>query len=84
MGHFGRTVPISARGQTADHDRLGVDHRRALDGAIHPDSPEGQALMTYLRTQGIPFMAFRGPIPGSATGAHIHIGPPSHRTTPQS
>jgi hypothetical protein len=82
LGQFGRTLPISALGQTTVHDRLGFDHRRALDVAIHPDSKEGQTLMTYLRTQGIPFMAFRGAIPGSATGAHIHIGPPSHRVSP--
>ena len=28
---------------------------------------------------GIPFFAFYMAIPGSATGAHIHIGQPSHR-----
>jgi hypothetical protein len=30
--------------------------------------------MTYLRKAGIPFIAFRRAIAGSATGAHIHIG----------
>lgn len=78
-GQFGRSMPISALGQTGVHDRLGFDHRGALDVALHPDSPEGQALMTYLRSQGIPYLAFRGAIAGSATGAHIHIGQPSHR-----
>jgi hypothetical protein len=28
---------------------------------------------------GIPFMAFRGKMAGSATGAHVHIGKPSFR-----
>jgi hypothetical protein len=76
---FGRSLPISAYGQTAVHTELGFDHRNAIDIAIQPDSAEGQALMAYLRTEGIPFIAFRHAVPGSATGAHIHIGPPSHR-----
>jgi hypothetical protein len=77
---FGRALPISAFGQTEVHNRLGFDHRGAVDVAIHPDSSEGQTLMAYLRSQGIPFIAFRAAVAGSATGAHIHIGPPSHRT----
>jgi len=76
---FGRSLPISAYGQTAVHNELGFDHRNAIDIAVQPDSAEGQALMAYLRTEGIPFIAFRHAVPGSATGAHIHIGPPSHR-----
>jgi len=76
---FGRVLPISAFGQTAVHDHLGFDHHNAMDVAVHPDSPEGQALMAYLRAQGIPFIAFRYAVAGSATGAHIHIGRPSHR-----
>ena len=58
---------------------MGFDHRHAIDVAVHPDSPEGQALIFYLRGEGIPFLAFRQAVPGSATGAHIHIGRPSHR-----
>ena len=27
----------------------------------------------------VAFLAFRGAIPGTATGPHIHIGRPSHR-----
>jgi len=76
---FGRSLPISAYGQTAVHNELGFDHRNAIDLAVQPDSAEGQALMTYLRAEGIPFIAFRHAVPGSATGAHIHVGPPSHR-----
>jgi len=76
---FGRSLPISAYGQTAVHNELGFDHRNAMDIAIQPDSAEGQALMGYLRAEGIPFIAFRHAVPGSATGAHIHIGHASHR-----
>jgi len=76
---FGRQLPISAYGQTAVHNRLGFDHRNAMDVPVNPNSAEGQALMAYLRANGIPFFAFYMAIPGSATGAHIHIGQPSHR-----
>ncbi len=76
---FARTLPVSAIGQTETHLRLGFDHHDAVDVAVHPDSVEGQELINYLRSQGISFIAIRGAIPGSATGAHIHIGPPSKR-----
>lgn len=76
---FGRSLPVSAFGQSALHDRMGFDHRNALDVAVHPDSPEGRALMGYLRTIGIPFIASWEAIPGSASGAHIHVGQPSPR-----
>ncbi|MGH9936223.1 MAG: hypothetical protein ACREAM_08255, partial [Blastocatellia bacterium] len=79
MGKFARALPISALGQTAVHDRMKFDHRNAVDVPIHPDSSEGRALMAYLRESGIPFIAFRGKMPGAATGAHIHIGKPSLR-----
>jgi hypothetical protein len=77
---FGRVLPVTAVGQTATHDRLRFDHRNAIDVALHPDSNEGRALLAYLRQTGIPFIAFRGAVPGAATGAHIHIGHPSVRT----
>jgi hypothetical protein len=76
---FGRPLPISALGQTPVHDRLGFDHRNALDVALHPDSAEGQALIAWLRGQSVSFLAFRGPVAGEATGAHVHIGEPSPR-----
>ena len=76
---FGHSLPISAFGQTATHDRLRFDHRNSVDVAVHPDSAQGQALLAYLRNAGIPFIAFRHAVPGAATGAHIHIGYPSHR-----
>jgi hypothetical protein len=76
---FNRSLPVSAYGQTAVHNHLGFDHRNAVDVAVHPDSAEGQAIMAYLRSLGIPFIAFRHAVSGSATGAHIHVGYPSHR-----
>jgi hypothetical protein len=79
---FGRSLPVSALGQTPLHDRLGFDHRNALDVAVHPDSAEGRALMTWLRARGVSFLAFRGPVAGEATGAHLHVGEPSPRRAP--
>ena len=76
---FGKPLPTSTIGQSATHNRMGWDHRNAVDVGLHPDSAEGRALMAYLQSNGIPFLAFRGAIPGVATGPHIHIGSPSHR-----
>jgi hypothetical protein len=74
---FGRPLPISAYGQTSTHNHLQFDHRLALDVALHPDAREGRTLVEYLRRNGIPFIAFRTAVAGSATGAHIHVGNPS-------
>jgi hypothetical protein len=79
VARFGHPLPISALGQTAAHDRLGFDHRNALDVAVHPDSAEGRALLGYLRANAIPFLAFRAARTGIATGAHVHVGEPSGR-----
>ena len=79
-GKFGQTLPVSALGQSATHNRLGYNHRNAVDVALHPDSVQGQALIGYLQSQGIPFLAFRAAVAGVATGPHIHIGLPSSRT----
>lgn len=76
---FGKPLPISALGQTAFHRSLGFDHRGRVDVALHPDDKEGIWLRQYLEAARIPYFAFRKPVPGSATGAHIHIGPPSTR-----
>jgi len=76
---FRHGAPISADGQTVFHSRMGFDHSNAVDIAVGPDSAEGQALMNHLRAMGIPFIAFRRAVPGSATGAHIHVGIPSPR-----
>lgn len=76
---FNHALPISAYGQTSVHNHLGFDHRNSMDVAVSPDSVEGQTLMAYLRSVGIPFIGFRHAVRGSATGAHIHIGYPSKR-----
>jgi hypothetical protein len=76
---FGRPLPTTAFGQSDIHDRWGLDHRQGLDVGLHPDSPEGIALVDYLRGENIPYLVFRHAIPGVATGPHIHIGRPSHR-----
>jgi hypothetical protein len=79
QAQFKQALPVSAFGQSDTHNRLGFDHSNSFDVALHPDTAEAQTLMSYLRSRGIPFTAFRGAIPGNATGAHIHIGYPSHR-----
>lgn len=76
---FGHQLPVSAFGQTPTHDRMGLDHRDAMDVALSPDNAEGRTLINYLRRSHIPFMAFRSAVPRAATGAHIHIGRPSRR-----
>jgi hypothetical protein len=79
LDSFKKPLPVAVFGQGAIHDRWRLDHHNAMDVSLHPDGPEGQALLGYLRANGIPFLAFRGAIPGTATGPHIHIGRPSHR-----
>ncbi len=64
-------------GQTEVHTRLGLDHRHAVDLALHPDSVEGRLVMAWLRERGISFLAYRAAQNGAATGAHIHVGRPS-------
>lgn len=76
---FKRQLPIAVFGQGPIHDRWRLDHRNAMDISLHPDGAEGQALLSFLQKNGIPFLAFREAIPGTATGPHIHIGRPSHR-----
>ena len=76
---FKIALPIAVFGQGAIHDRWRLDHRNAMDISLHPDSVEGKAVMSFLQRNGIPFLAFREAIPGTATGPHIHIGKPSHR-----
>ena len=76
---FKKPLPIAVFGQGAIHERWRLDHRNAMDVSLHPDGPEGQALLGFLRANGIPFLAFRAAIPGTATGPHVHIGRPSHR-----
>ena len=79
LDNFKRPLPIAVFGQGPIHDRWRLDHRGSIDVSLNPDSAEGQTLLSFLRTNGIPFLAFRGAIPGTSTGPHIHIGRPSHR-----
>jgi hypothetical protein len=74
---FHKPLPVSANGETAVHRAMGFDHRNRIDVALVPDSAEGLWLRHYLETSKIPFYTFRSAIAGKATGAHIHIGPPS-------
>jgi hypothetical protein len=76
---FGRRLPVTALGQSDTHNRLNFDHRDSMDVALHPDSLEGKALIDHLRKSGIPYIAFRGSVPGASTGPHIHVGRPSGR-----
>lgn len=76
---FGRTVPVTARGGTAFHRSIGFDHRGRIDVGLHPDQKEGVWLRCFLEAERIPYFAFRRSVPGVATAAHIHIGPPSAR-----
>lgn len=76
---FKKELPVAVFGQGAIHDRWRLDHHNAMDISLHPGSAEGQALLAFLQKNGIPYLAFRSAIPGTATGPHIHIGRPSHR-----
>ena len=76
---FSRSLPVSARGDTTFHRTLGFNHTGRIDVALNPDSAEGQWLRKWLDRSGIPYLAFRGAVPGQASAAHIHVGPPSTR-----
>jgi hypothetical protein len=76
---FAEPFPISAKGMTAVHRALGLDHTGRVDVAVNPDSPEGIWLREYLDQRAIPYYAFRVAMAGKATAPHIHIGPGSTR-----
>ena len=80
---FKRSLPLTAFGQSELHNRWGLDHRNSMDVGLHPDSVEGKALIKFLISEQIPFLAFRTSVPGVATGPHIHVGNGSHRMTRQ-
>jgi len=84
LKQFGKPMPVSARGESAVHRAMGFDHRGRFDVAVGPSQPEGVWARRYLTEKNVPFLAFRGAVPGRATGAHIHIGPPSSHRTPRS
>ncbi len=79
---FAKPLPISAAGMTELHRSMGFDHQNRVDVALVPDSAEGQWLRQLLEKLSIPYFAFRSFVPNQATGAHIHIGPPSLRIPP--
>ena len=74
---FAHPLPVSAMGETEVHRSLGFDHRNRIDVALQPELPEGLWLRNYLTAHNIPFFAFKSAVAHKATGAHIHIGPPS-------
>ena len=76
---FSEPFPVSAKGMTAVHRALGLDHTGRVDVAVNPDSPEGIWLREYLDAKAIPYYAFRMAMAGKATAPHIHIGPGSTR-----
>jgi len=76
---FHKPLPVSAEGETAVHRAMGFDHRNRVDVALFPDTTEGKWLRRFLELRDIPYYAFRSMVPGKATAAHIHIGPPSTR-----
>jgi hypothetical protein len=80
VSKFKKPLPLTAFGQSDLHTRWGLDHRNGMDVGLHPDSVEGRALIEFLRAESIPFLVFRGPVPGVATGPHIHIGNRSSRS----
>lgn len=86
---YGKAIPTRAFGQGNIHNSQGWDHRNAVDLGMNPNTPEGQAVVQYLKENNIPFQAFnravKNPTTGrvSSTGPHIHVGEPSHSTTQQ-
>lgn len=76
---FGRSLPVSALGQTLVHQAMGLDHRNRVDVALNPETPEGLWLRHLLEKLHIPYLAFRTAVAGAATAPHIHIGTGSSR-----
>ncbi len=77
--HFGRSLPVSAMGQTLVHQAMGLDHRNRVDVALNPETAEGVWLRQLLEKLHVPYLAFRGAVAGAATAPHIHIGPGSSK-----
>lgn len=76
---FHHALPVSALGQTAVHQSMGLDHRNRVDVALNPDGTEGIWLLGLLERLRIPYLAFRSAVTGAATAPHIHIGLESTR-----
>ena len=43
--HLRNLLPVAVFGQGAIHDRWRLDHHNSMDVSLHPDGPEGQALL---------------------------------------
>lgn len=76
---FHYPLPVTARGQTALHQSLRLDHHGKIDVGLNPEEPEGIWLRHFLEDHQIPYIAFRAAVPGSATAPHIHLGTASTR-----
>ncbi len=76
---FHHALPVSALGQTALHQSMGLDHRNRVDVPLNPNEPEGLWLRGLLERLHIPYLAFRSAFAGAATAPHIHIGLGSSR-----
>ena len=83
LKQFGKSLPVSTRGESAVHRAMGFDHAGRYDLAVSPAQPEGVWARRYLTDKHVTFLAFRSAVPGKATGAHIHIGPPSNHRSPK-
>jgi len=79
---YNRDLPVTAEGQSPTHNRMGLDHSDAMDVGLNPTTPEGQAFVSYLKQNNIPYLAYDRAVPGAATNPHIHVGRPSHRGAP--
>lgn len=77
---FGKTLPISNIGQGSIHKKWSYDHRASADIGLNPNSKEGKELISFLKKNNIPFLAFSNAQRGVSTGPHIHIGRPSSKT----
>ena len=84
LKYFGKPLPVSTRGESAVHRAMGFDHTGRFDVALSPWQPEGVWARRYLTEKRVTFLAFSSAVPGKATGAHIHIGPPSNHRAPKS
>ena len=76
---FHYPLPVTAHGQTALHQSLGLNHHGKIDVGINPEEPEGIWLRHYLEEHQIPYIAFRAAVRGAATAPHIHLGTGSTR-----
>lgn len=78
---FNSDIPVRNLGASDFERKAGWEHSRSFDVGINPSSAQGQQLLKYLDSQGIPYSAFTGAVSRGgrtiATGPHIHVGPPS-------